>query len=101
MLVAFGQARDKGPVDLDLVEREAAQVAERGIAGAEIVHRYAYTELLELMQDRQRALAVLHEDALGDLELEAIGRETRGRESTCDGIVGVGGRVLVQRKLYG
>ncbi len=37
-------ARERA-IDLDLVEREAAQIAERGIAGAEIVHRDADAEL--------------------------------------------------------
>ena len=30
---------DKGAVDLDLVERERLQIAQRGVAAAEIVHR--------------------------------------------------------------
>src|ERR1700761_6669072 len=37
---------DESAVDLDLVERERLQVAERGIAGAEIVHRDTHTERL-------------------------------------------------------
>ena len=47
------QVADERAVDLDLVERETAQVAERGIAGAEVVHRNAHAQLAQLVQDRQ------------------------------------------------
>src|SRR5262249_32303319 len=70
VLVAFAQIRDERAIDLDLVERKAAQVAQRRVAGAEVVERNADTERLELVQDRQRVLAILHEDPLGDFELE-------------------------------
>src|SRR3954451_8905923 len=39
--VGAGDVADEATVDLDLVEREAVQIAQRGIAGAEIVERDA------------------------------------------------------------
>ena len=41
-------SRDEGAVDLDLVEREAAQIAQRRIAGAEIVERDPDAERAQL-----------------------------------------------------
>src|ERR1700743_68023 len=47
---------DEGAVDLDLVEREGTQVRQRGITGAEIVHRDADAERLDLAQGGQRPI---------------------------------------------
>ena len=44
------QRADEGAVELDLVEREAAQIAERGMADAEIVERDPHAQPLELAQ---------------------------------------------------
>src|SRR5580704_10872131 len=49
-IVFLAELADEGAVDLDLVEREAAQIAERRIAGAEIVHADAHAEIADLMQ---------------------------------------------------
>ena len=47
-----------------------AQIAERGIAGAEIVHREAHAEALDLLQHLLGLVGQLQEHALGDLQLE-------------------------------
>ena len=66
---------DEGAVDLDLVERERLQIAQRGIAAAEIVHRDAHAERLQPPQQRQAAVEILDQHALGDFELEPARRE--------------------------
>ncbi len=99
MLGARGEIRDKRAVHLDLVVGEAAEIAERRIAGTEIVHRDANAELLEAMQRRQRLLAVLHEEALGDLELEAVRREAGLGQDRFHHLVEVGRRNLHRRKI--
>src|SRR3990172_155682 len=46
---------DEGAVDLDLLDREAGEVAQARIAGAEIVHGDRYAEMVEAgegLQDR-------------------------------------------------
>src|SRR4029078_7194130 len=68
---------NESPVDLDLVEGEAAQIAERTVTAAEVVHHQSNPELAQLMQGGERVLAVLHEDGLGDLELEPMRRQAR------------------------
>ena len=45
--VSVEQARHEGPVDLQLVEREAAQVRERREAGAEVVDRELHAHALQ------------------------------------------------------
>src|SRR5690606_16578946 len=52
VLVLLGAGINEALVDLDLVERGGAQVAERRIAGAEIVEREAHAELLEDLESR-------------------------------------------------
>ena len=41
------QVLEERPVDLELVDREAFQVGEGGIAGAEVIDRKAHTEGLD------------------------------------------------------
>ena len=71
-------------VDLDLVEREAAQVAQAGVAGAEIVHREVDAERAQLMQGGERGRGVLHQHGLGDLEFQPAGRQARARQRPHD-----------------
>src|SRR5262249_40113936 len=99
VLVAFGEIRNECTIDLDLIEREAAEIAERGIAGAEVVERNADAELLELVQDRQRVLAVLHEDPLGDFELEPVRRQSRFGENPRHSVDQVGSGKLHRRQI--
>src|ERR1700716_4625369 len=78
-IALVGNVLDEGAVDLDLVERKAAQIAQRRIAGAEVVHRDLDAESAELVQRRQGRFILVQQDRLGDLELEAGGREPRYR----------------------
>ena len=64
-------------VDLDLVERRLLQIAERAVAGAEIVERQPDAELLQLGEGLVGAVAFGEEHALGDLELEPRGANAR------------------------
>jgi hypothetical protein len=45
-----GQVADEALVDLQLVHREALEVAQAGIAGAEIVDRQAHAHRRDLLQ---------------------------------------------------
>ena len=57
-------------VDLELVEREAPEVGEAGVAGAEIVHRQRHAGGLEGGQHPDRFLGVFHEQRLGQFDLD-------------------------------
>jgi len=48
-IVALAKPFDEATVDLDFVEREAAQVAQRGEAGTEVVERDTHTDIAQLM----------------------------------------------------
>src|SRR5262249_49883951 len=72
-VVIVFEIADERPIDLDLVEREAAQAAERRISGAEIVHRDPYAERLQILQGGKVRLDVAQQQRLGDLDLQAIG----------------------------
>src|SRR5215510_12325732 len=78
------QVLHEGAVDLDLVEGEAAKIAQRRVAGTEVVHRDANSQRLELLQSRQVLFDVAQQQRFGDLELEPIRRETRLVENLCD-----------------
>src|SRR5207249_703731 len=57
-------------VDLERVQREAAQIAQARVAGAEVVDRQAHADRLELSQNVRSLLGIAHQHALGDLQLE-------------------------------
>ena len=77
---ALRQILDERAVDLDLVERKAAEIAQAGIAGAEIVHRNADAELAQLMQDREIGLGLRQEQRFGDFKLEPQRRQSGMRQ---------------------
>ena len=83
---AARQARDERLVDLELVgHREAADVLERGVAGAEVVDGEPHAEVRAAAARRPWPLEVADEGALGDLEAEGVGRRdggARARRST-------------------
>src|SRR5438132_1263359 len=56
---------EKRPVHLEDVDRQAAEVGERRVAGAEVVHRQANAESLEVVQLLDREIHVSHHQALG------------------------------------
>ncbi len=65
----------EGAIDLEAIDREAAQVAERGVAGAEIVERdleAAASQTLDHRGDGDDA-RVIDQGALGDLDFDSLG----------------------------
>ena len=78
VLGARHDAVDEGLVDLQRVDRQQlAQVAQRGVADAEVVDRQAHAELLELAQRRGRGVHVGEHGALGDLQAQLAGTDAR------------------------
>ena len=82
---AVFQVLDEGTVDLDLFHGEALQVGQAGIAGAEIVDRQAQAHAIDLPQNLQRMLAVLHQRRLGDLEFQQRRIDARFPQHGADG----------------
>jgi hypothetical protein len=68
-------------VDLDLVEGECPQVAQRRVPGAEIVQRDLHAKLAQGMERADIVLGLVHQDAFDDLDLQAAG----GRAATQPG----------------
>ena len=56
-------------VNLDAVERKTLQVAERRVAGAEVVHHEAHAKLLQLLKLCDGGLRVLHDKAFGEFNV--------------------------------
>jgi len=67
-VVGPGLGVEERAIHLQDVDREAAEVAERGVAGAEVVHRQPHTQRLHLFEAADRHLGVAHHQALGDLD---------------------------------
>src|SRR5688572_7645010 len=67
------EVRHERTVDLQHVERKLPQISEARIAGAELVDREPHTELLQSAQTVARAVRVLNQSALRELELDEAG----------------------------
>jgi hypothetical protein len=63
---------DEAPIHLQDVERKAPQVAERRVAGAEVVERNAHTDGPQVPQACRGVLVVRQQRALGELDLEQV-----------------------------
>ena len=61
-------------VDLELVQRQPAQVGERRIAGAVVVDRQLAAERAQALQVLDRMAGVVEDRALGDLERDPLRR---------------------------
>jgi hypothetical protein len=61
---------DERAVELDHVDRQLAEMAQRGVAGAEVVEGDAHAERAQVGQARRRADRVGEHGGLGDLEAE-------------------------------
>ncbi|MNJ72367.1 hypothetical protein D3C77_690050 [compost metagenome] len=73
-------AEDETLVDLQAVQREALEVAQRAIAGAEVVQRQADAQAGEAAQVGVQFRAILHEHAFGDLQHQRLGRQSGFRQ---------------------
>ena len=71
-------------VDLDDVDREALQVGERRVAGAEVVERERDAARLQCREPLLGVLARREQDALGQLERQAVRREAGVGERLLD-----------------
>ena len=67
--------RHERAVDLELVDRELAQVGQRRQAGAVVVQGQADADAAEQAQRAHDAGGVAHDDRLGDLQAQARGRQ--------------------------
>ncbi|MNH37837.1 hypothetical protein D3C79_987930 [compost metagenome] len=70
------QAADEGLVDLENVQRQALEVTQGRVAGAEVIDGQLHAQLFELMQYRQRFFGLAHDEVFGDFQLQETGVET-------------------------
>ena len=78
------EAVDERPVDLHRIDREALEIAQRRIARAKVIDGQRDSHGLETRQCPRKVVDVLHEDALGQLEAEALGGRSRTPQDILD-----------------
>jgi hypothetical protein len=78
------QPGDKLAVDLEKVGVETLEVGQRRVASAEVVDMQPHVEVLQRRQRLAHHGGGIRQQALGQLELEAMGLQTRFREYTRD-----------------
>ena len=98
---AFSIERTKLGIDLELVERETAQIEQARIAGAEIVERKAHADGFQPQHRQFRGVEVAEERALGQLELQPVGVEIGLGQDALDHLDEVGAAELQRRDVDG
>ena len=73
--LVVGQRAHEGAVELDLVARHGVQVAQRGVAGAEVVDQDADSAGTQGVEVIDRRSVRMGEHALGDFEADAVARD--------------------------
>src|SRR3569623_1321178 len=73
VFVVFGHIQYEGLVDLEFVHRQALEVGQRRIAGAEIIDGDAHAEAAQLLQHPHCMLRIGHHRAFGDFEFQPLG----------------------------
>ena len=90
---------DEGAIDLQEVDRIAPQVEQRRVPGAEVVDIESDTEVAQRGEDLARALRVLHDGRLGDLESECAWVETGLVECLADAVTRSGWAISLADRL--
>src|SRR5471030_93119 len=70
-----GNAGGERAVDLQRVDREALQVGQAGITGAEVVQRQGHAQRRDAVHDADHAVDVVHQRAFGDFQFQPCGLE--------------------------
>src|SRR6266849_4604911 len=73
-LLARNAVEDERTIDLDLVEREASQIAQGRIARAEIIHRNSRTEGAKLVKGADGGLVLSQQHRFRDFQFKAMSR---------------------------
>ncbi len=90
-VAGLGELLDEPLVDLELVDGQPLQVAQRGVPGAEVVDRDLDAEHVQPAEDARALRGVGHQPALGDLEHEPLRRDRVAGEVAGDDL----GQVVV------
>src|SRR6185437_7942642 len=101
IIAAGGDFLDEGVIDLELVERQAPQVAQARVAGAEVIDRNAHPESGQAAEDFDRSLRVVHNRALGQLQLEEAGLEACLMQRATDYFEEIPLAELLRRQVHG
>ena len=98
---ALAQSGDERAVDLELVERIAAQIHERRPTGAEIVDGEPEPDLLQCIEHFGRRFLVVEQHVLGDLEAQRRRLEMELVEQRTDHAPEVGAQQLTSGDVGG
>src|SRR6266581_6948128 len=74
------QVAHETPVHLQVVDRKELEVAERRIAGAEVVDGEVHAHRAQIAHELHRLVRIPHHHAFGDFELEDAGFGPGGLE---------------------
>jgi len=70
-MLVFAKLMHEGTVDLDLVKGERVQIAQRGVAGTEIIHGNPNPHIPQLVKSRHGCVVLEEKNGLRDLQFKA------------------------------
>src|SRR5438270_12523919 len=79
------ESDDEGPVDLECLNRQLREIPEGGVTGAEVVDGNPQAEVAHMVEFADVFLDVLHDEALGELQIDSRGSDTF-LDRLCDGL---------------
>ena len=91
----------KGAVDFQPVEREVADIAERRIAGAEIIQGQRDAQRPQAMELRDHVFRVAEQNAFGEFEIDQRGADAGGLDRGGDRLEHVAAAELNWRQIDG
>src|SRR5947199_98672 len=80
VVLGMRQVAHEAPVHLEVVDRKELEVAERRIAGAEVVDGEVHPHRAQIAHELHRLVRIPHHHAFGDFELEDAGFGPGGLE---------------------
>ncbi|MNF60640.1 hypothetical protein D3C84_422620 [compost metagenome] len=101
VLSRLGNVLDERAIDLQRVERQALEVGEGGITGAEFVDRQRHAEGADLAQQHQRIGDVDHQRVLGHFQFQSLRRHSGNPQRVFDFIGEVFARQVQRRAVDG
>ncbi len=87
-------------IDLDAVEREAQEIAETRVSGAEIVERNAKPSGAQGLERAADVATIFEKRGLSDFKVEALGRKVGGRKRVQDRLLEIPTAELRRRQIH-
>ncbi|RMS60168.1 hypothetical protein ALP65_04561, partial [Pseudomonas aeruginosa] len=100
VVAVVGQLVDEATVDLQFARRQALEIEQAGVAGAEVVDGDADAHRRQLLEDHQAGIGIAHGGRFGHLEDQVAGLQAVAQECVAHRVDQAGMGELQGRKVH-